>query len=582
MNPIREAGIMGYSGSEFEKVLERIETGEAVDGSELLPFLTLEPREERYRINLHLAGAYLRRHERLSDARDLDFARSCIDRALVLSRYSPEVLPLLIEINQALRDVDAIKEALKWVGIEEAARGHLDEALVLFDRWMYAHAEFTGIDTHSYDPEIIACIERMSAPDRFVARARPRRAEEGERIRLAYLTHGLTHVNSVLVKIDQVFARLHDKSRFAVAYFTTEGETTVAASPDAQAAIGNIIGSGCEVFVPPDGEMLHERLLSVGSQIRAFDPDILITSAALASFKNYFVTCLKPAPVTIGFHQGPSPQFAWHTLNHSISWFLTTLPDCPADCSHVPLELDLPRREEIRPASRADLELPEAATVMASSGRAAKFQSPGYWRAMADILRENANLYWLIIGLSEDQVPFLESILTSEVRARVRFRGWRRDYLELLALADLAVDSYPVGGGVVLTEAMSLGLPVVSFKHDYINLFSNNDCSGGDEIVALPELMIARGDFGQLKACITELARDDEYRRRLGERCYERALKRQGDPSRMVRRCEEIYERVLHEQHEAELKRRAAQANGHFFPRLKRGLRRRWHEMRGR
>ena len=156
---------------------------------------------------------------------------------------------------------------------------------------------------------------------------------ENRKVRIAYLMHGLTHVNSVLVKIDQVFARYHDKERFEIAYFTTEDAAAVAASRDAQLAVESIRANGCKVFIPQVGANLYEHLLAVGEQICDFEPDILITSAGLATFQNYFITCLRPAPLLISFNQASSPQFTWHTFDHSIAWFRTNIPDCPADCS---------------------------------------------------------------------------------------------------------------------------------------------------------------------------------------------------------------------------------------------------------
>lgn len=535
---------MGNSSPEFKTLLRKIRDGEAVDDLQLLPFLALESKDDRRQVNLQLAETYFSQFQQGRQRQYLHRARSCVERAWLLSRYSPEILPLFIEIHRALEDVAAIELALKRCGLECARRGDFDEALALFDRWAYARAEFTGIDTHSYDADIIAAVERMSALHRFDARHRLRPRQDAK-IRLAYLMHGLTQINSVLVRIDRLFARFHDKSRFEVAYFSIENESAVAANPDAQAAIDDIQRQQCELFLAPAGKTLYEQLLAVGRQIYDFEPDLLVTTAGLGTFKNYVITCLEPAPVTMGFHQGPSPQFSWHTFDHSIAWCFTNQLDCPADCSQVPLEFDLPNRQDISPASRADLDIPASAIVMASGGRWHKFQGADFWRAMTELLLKHDNLYWMVSGVVEDQVPFLGGLLTPEVRSKIRFKGWSRDYLEHLAAADIVVDTYPVGGGVFMLEAMALGLPVVSFDHDYVTYYDNNDCSGGPELVGVPELIMRRGDFQQLKDQISKMVEDAEYRCRLGEMCYERVRQTLDDPARMVRRFEKIYARVL-------------------------------------
>ena len=390
----------------LDSVLKRISRGEAFEDAELLPFLTQESKRERYRVNLGLAEAFYARHERGADARrSLRRARDCAERAFMLSRYAPEALPQVLRAHAAEGDADAAAEALKRAGLEHAARGDFARAIAAFDRWSYAHAEFTQIDLHdTFDPEVIACVERMASLHRFDAKPR---AREGRPLRVAYLTHGLTEVNSVLVKIDQLFARHHDRARFEPAYFSVESESAVAASPDARAAAEEFRRAGCSLVVAPDREPLLARLLAVGERIREFEPDILVTGAALASFRNYFVAALRPAPVAVSLHQGPSPQYTWHDFDHAVSWFKTNIPDCPADCSYVPLELEFPARGEVRPAPRAELDVPEGATVLVSGGRWPKFQDRDYWRALVELLEEHAGLYWVVIGPEERQIPFL-------------------------------------------------------------------------------------------------------------------------------------------------------------------------------
>jgi hypothetical protein len=165
---------------------------------------------------------------------------------------------------------------------------------------------------------------------------------------------------------------------------------------------------------------------------------------------------------------------------------------------------------------------------------------------MVELLEEHANLYWVVIGPQESQISFLAEVLTPAARSKIRFRGWRRDYLGLVAAADLFVDSYPIGGGAFLLDGLAQGLAAVSFRHDYVNAFSNNDCSGGDEILGVGcETLVARGDFREMKRRIDALIRDPARRKSLGAEWGERVRRERGDPARMVRRCEEIFERVL-------------------------------------
>jgi hypothetical protein len=526
----------------LDPVARRLERGEPVSPASLRRLLTREAETERSAVNLRLALAYFHRYGASRDADALRSAQSCVERAWHLSHYSPEVLSLFLEIQRASGDISAVKDALKRSGMECGAQGDLGGALAFFDRWAYADFEFLARDLHFFDPEIISYVERLAALNSFDTHDtldRPR----SERLRIAHLMQALTESNSVLTKIDRVFARHYDKSRVEVAYFSADGERAVQASADAQATIEAVRNSGWDVLTVPDTGSVRQELLELGTRIHAFAPDILVTSAALATFKNYYVVSLRPAPLTIALHQGPSPQFTWHTFDHAISWFETNIVDCPTNCSHVPLEIDLPDPAAVSPTPRGALRIPAAATVVASGGRPAKFGDPAYWRAVDELMRQHDDLYWLCLGLSRDDVP--AGVLGDESAQRMRFVGWRSDYLELLAAADLVADSYPVGGGVFLMEAMALALPVVSFEHDYISPFSNDNCSGGREIIGNPELVLARGDFESFRSVLSRLVRDDDYRRRVGTECREHVLRTRGDPSQMVRRCEEIYQTVF-------------------------------------
>jgi hypothetical protein len=106
------------------------------------------------------------------------------------------------------------------------------------------------------------------------------------------------------------------------------------------------------------------------------------------------------------------------------------------------------------------------------------------------------------------------------------------------------VDSYPVGGGVFLVEAMALGLPVLSFDHDYVLTYSNDACSGAREILGDSALILERGDFKALADAVSKLVHDPEYRRRTGEACRQHVFRTRSNPSRMVQSCVEIYELV--------------------------------------
>ena len=143
--------------------------------------------------------------------------------------------------------------------------------------------------------------------------------------------------------------------------------------------------------------------------------------------------------------------------------------------------------------------------------------------------------------------PWLTYFSSPGVRSRVRFLKWEPNYLKILAMADIVIDTFPSGGGFVLMDAMALGIPVVSFGNDYMKRFDQTDWSVGVEIISIPELIIERGDVDAFQLLVSRLIADPAYRRRTGEECRERIFQDRGHPERMVKRYENVYRKILEE-----------------------------------
>lgn len=529
----------------LDAILSRIANGESVSSSELLPYLCLEGREQRANANRLLAQACWQ-SGRIDQLRH---AQVFIRRAWVLSRFSPELLPLYTQIYSALDDIPGIRDAYKRVGMMMAAQGNVSEAIRYFDLWQYAYWRFRNLDKYEYDFDILECMDRLAQPYRFSPGLRPALLKDGK-IRLAYLVRGVTQVGSVLIKVISLFAKYHDRSRFEPVFFVLESERTVRESEAGQEHLRLFESYGCKLVMAPNIRATEERLLAVGRMIYDARPDILIMSAALAGFDHYFITALRPAPVIIGLIQGPPQQFAPLTLNWGIAWSEHPLLDCPVNCALVHLDGDLVKRSELTPNNRAELDIPDDAVLVASAGRHVKFQEPEFWQAIIDLLKDHPESYYLAMGVEESQLPFLAAMLTEEVRSRIRLLSWRggNDYLRCLCLADILIDTFPSGGGGVLFDAMALGIPVVTFKNNYFKSYDQTDWSPAEEFINISEIIVPRGDFAQMKELVSRLIEDPGYRHELARRCQEDIEQNRGDAERAVRRYEEICIRVLEQE----------------------------------
>jgi len=539
----------------FTDLIERIVQGKVADDGELFPFLSLESKSDRYFVNRQLAHAYY-----ILDTYDsLGKAKECIKKAWLLSGYSSEeILDLYVKIHHKLGDIPSIKDAYKRIGIYFANQNDISIALRYFNLWHYAYANFERMDIYDYDADILSAIEKMAEPFRF----EPIKPELNDgKARIAYLAKGILEPNSVLVKINSVLAKYHDKEKFEITFYLPESEHTCNNTANAVTNIVVLNKGGCKIIFADEFQNDLERLLSIAKKIYENNPHLLVVSAALSYFEHYFISVLKPASLQVCLNQGPVAQFSWHNFDYAISWFYTNVTECPIDTSCVPLEFDLDYIDKHVPKTKAELGIPENAIIVASGGRTAKFQDYDFWNAMGSILEEHPMLYYVVLGFSSDQVPFIKYLLKSHILDRVKFFPWSGNYLDYLSAADFVVDSYPTGGGVIMIESMALGKPILSFHHDFVRLNDGSFGSAGDEVLTIAELLIDRGNFEMLKKKADALITSPEERNRLGQLCKESVYKNRGNAERMTRRCEEIYTKLIDGKLKENLKRNFSTEN---------------------
>ena len=525
----------------LETILSRIASGGAVSQSEILPYLSAESREERANVNRLLADACMRS----GGQSQLRHGKTFIRRAWLLSRFSAELLPLYEQIHAALGDVQGIRDAYKRLGMTMAARGAATEAIRYFNLWQYAYQRFERLDRFEYDIDILDCVDRLAAPDRLSRRMRPGVLTDGK-IRVAYLAAGATEVGSPIMKVIELLAKHHDRERFEPVVFVPETGRMLETTPAGREHLDVFRRAGCELIVAPDVRPAHARLVALGRLIYDAQPDVLITSAALATFDHAFIAALRPAPLTIGLIQGPPQQFAPLTLDWGISLTRHPILDCPVDCALAHLEFELPSRRDVSAQDRSTLDVPGDAVVLLSGGRHVKFQSREFWQAIAGVLRNHPRAYYVAMGVEEAQVPFLSSVFPADIRSRLRCLGWRgQDYLRLLAMADIVIDTFPSGGGSILFDAMALGLPIVSFKNDYLKEYDQVDWSPAEEFIHVPDLLLERGDFDGMRRLVSRLIQDQPCRVEAGLRCQEDFGRSRRDPMRALRKYEAICLRVI-------------------------------------
>jgi predicted O-linked N-acetylglucosamine transferase (SPINDLY family) len=492
--------------------LEQIRAGNDFDQAELVSYLVSESIEQRARLNYQLAEAFV-------SARQYRKAKVFIDRAWNFSNFSDSVFELYKQICEHLNDFDALRAAYKRIGIRYAKEGHINQALTAFNNWQYVYATYLHLDKYQYDIDILEAIKNLAIPHELDKSNQVLPPIQGRRIRLAYLVYGASHANSVLVKIMETFANFHDQTVFDVGFFVPESLTLGQKSRTSKLLASN----GAKFFVAPWSykDDSPDSLTTFASEIRKFGPDLLITTAGLAAFEHYFLALLRPAPLVVSLLQGPPQQFTARGFDHAISWSRHPLIDSPVDTTLVKLGVSLPDSAQIPIISRNELGIPDGAVILMSAGRYVKFQNREFWQNLIELLRAQSDTYYVVVGAERNQVPCISDFAIDLVESgRICFLGWRKDCLSLLKCADIVIDTYPSGGGHVLVDAMAIGKPFVSFTNDYLHAFDQTDWSVAEEFVAIPELIVQRGNFGKFNEMITKLISDAGFRNEMGEKCY--------------------------------------------------------------
>lgn len=516
---------------DFDRLLKRVTIGLPVNSDDLLPYLCMSSKQDRLWVNYSLAVAF---HKADNNKQALVF----IQRVWDFSGQDERYLQLFATIHAAVDDMAPIRSAYKALGIKSAATNDIRGALDWFNAWQYVYATYKKADEYHYDFEVLDCISKLAKTQAFPSRKPAQQA--GRKIRLAYLMFGMRHMNSVIVKNSLTFARFHDASKFDVTFFIPDQATLILERKDSVKNIKKIESCGWKVVLAPDSFSEVESLHEFAESIYEACPDILVTNAALADLQHFYIASLKPAPLVVGLCQGPPPQYIAPSFDWSISWSKHPMMDCPTHCTLVNGSVELPERRVSTEEAKASFGIPESKLVVMSCGRHFKFQDQDMWIAILEILRAHPNVYYVVVGL--EAIPkFLEQLMTPDIVDRIKIIKWAKDFLSALSMADVVVDTYPSGGGMALVDAMAIGIPVVSFKNNYMREFSQTDWSPAEEFMGVPELLVDRGNFPQLCKLLARLLTDHEYRTEMSRRCRERIHETSGDPAQMVRDCEEVY-----------------------------------------
>jgi glycosyltransferase involved in cell wall biosynthesis len=211
---------------------------------------------------------------------------------------------------------------------------------------------------------------------------------------------------------------------------------------------------------------------------------------------------------------------------------------------HGGVELERLAAGAIGPGIRRALGLGSDALVVACIGRLQYGKGQAFFlEAIAPMLATVPELHVLVVGgtlfgLEQDYPAALRAqAARSPAPQRIHFLGQRDDIADVLRDVDLLVHSavYPEAFGLVIVEAMAMGVPVVATR------------SGGPEEIVLDGvtgLLVPVGDLAALGSALAQLLDDPQRRKAMGEAGRDRA-RRCFTAERMVGRVEQCLQEVV-------------------------------------
>lgn len=356
-----------------------------------------------------------------------------------------------------------------------------------------------------------------------------------DRIRLGYLSSDFCrHAMSFLIA--DLLER-HDRSRFAVWGFDL--------SPDDGSALRTRILAALDHHVP-----LRDLTDDAAADaIRAAEIDILIDLNGLTRGARPGILRQRPAPVQATYlgYIGPVPV---PELDWLICDAVTVPHDCEGDYQPRPLRIDgcyqaNDSRPPVLPAvSRGAEGLPDGAFVFCCHSHHYKL-TEDVWQAWCRIvLQVPGSVLWLIDDTPESRMALTDRWVGAGLAAERLVFAPRTDpdrYRARLALADLFLDTSPYNAGTIASDALRMGLPVLTTLG---RSFAARMGASLLTAVGLPDCIAA--DLSDYEARAIRLARTPalmaDLRAHLAGGAWNRTL---GDGAGFARRFEAALQRIL-------------------------------------
>jgi predicted O-linked N-acetylglucosamine transferase (SPINDLY family) len=361
------------------------------------------------------------------------------------------------------------------------------------------------------------------------------------RIRVAYLSGDL-HMHAVGLLTPELF-ELHDRSRFEVSAFCWTPESATPQRLRILKAFDKVWRLG------------GVDDLTAAQQIALQSVDVLVDLQGLTSGARPGILVQRPAPVQVSYLGLPGtsavPGVDWmlvdeYTMPPALEPYCTERPLRLAGCYQVS-----DRQREVAPIpdrtdparGRARYGLPADAFVYCSFNNNHKFTAEVFAGWMRILAAVPGSVLWLLADNETARANMLACAAAHGVAAeRLVFapRVAPPEYLARFTLADLMLDTFPFNAGTTASDALWMGLPIVTRSgRTVISRMAGSLLTA----VGLPDLITDnQADYEQLAITLGRTpARVASHRRYLAEHGRRSPL---FDVPRIVRDIEAQFERL--------------------------------------
>lgn len=322
-------------------------------------------------------------------------------------------------------------------------------------------------------------------------------AMQAGRTRIGFVSADFrTHATSMLLV--QTLEAL-DRSRFDVLLYSH--------GPDDESSLRQRMVAAADQFIDTTTMNAAEQ----AARIRADGVALLIDMSGYTASSRLGVFALRPAPVQALWLAYPSTtgaDFVDYLIGDPILTPLEHGADFSEQIAQLPrcYEPTDERREHPEPASRGECGLPQEAFVYACFNQSYKITEEVFSRWCRILHRVPGSVLWLLVPQEEIQQALWQRAAERGIDAsRLIFAPFvsPSDHLARLPQADLFLDTFPYGAHTTCSDALWMGLPVLT---QVGRSFSARVAASLLNAVGLPELAV--DDAEQYERLAVRLAED--------------------------------------------------------------------------